>query len=67
MMINMFFSFGKSKEQAEKELEGLKKAYEILNERYQKKSISLDQFRIQCDTLNQKIEKLEKIIEKKSR
>lgn len=63
----MFFSFGKSKEQAEKELEGLKKAYEILNERYQKKSISLDQFRIQCDTLNQKIEKLEKIIEKKSR
>ena len=66
-MINMFFSFGKSKEQAEKELEGLKRAYEILNERYQKKSISLDQFRIQCDTLNQKIEKLEKIIEKKSR
>lgn len=63
----MFFSFGKSKEQAEKELEGLKKAYEILNERYQKKSITLDQFRIQCDTLNQKIEKLEKIIEKKSR
>jgi len=66
-MINMFFCFGKSKEQAEKELEGLKKAYEILNERYQKKSITLDQFRIQCDTLNQKIEKLEKIIEKKSR
>ena len=66
-MIKIFFSFGKSKEQAEKELEGLKKAYEILNERYQKKSISLDQFRIQCDTLNQKIEKLEKIIEKKSR
>lgn len=63
----MFFCFGKSKEQAEKELEGLKKAYEILNERYQKKSITLDQFRIQCDTLNQKIEKLEKIIEKKSR
>ncbi len=63
----MFFSFGKSKEQAEKELEGLKKAYEILNERYQKKSITLDQFRIQCDSLNQKIEKLEKIIEKKSR
>lgn len=63
----MFFGFGKSKEQAEKELEGLKKAYEILNERYQKKSITLDQFRIQCDTLNQKIEKLEKIIEKKSR
>ena len=65
-MINMFFSFGKSKEQAEKELKELKKAYEILNERYQKKSISLDQFRIQC-TLKQKIEKLEKIIEKKSR
>ena len=63
----MFFSFGKTKEQAEKELEGLKKAYEILNERYQKKSITLDQFRIQCDALNQKIEKLEKIIEKKSR
>lgn len=66
-MINMFFNFGKTKEQDEKELEGLKKAYEILNERYQKKSITLDQFRIQCDTLNQKIEKLEKIIEKKSR
>ena len=67
MMINMFFSFGKTKEQAEKELEGLKKAYEILNERYQKKAITLDQFRIQCDTINKKIEKLEKIIAKKSK
>ena len=63
----MFFGFGKTKEEAEKELEGLKKAYEMLNERYQKKVITLDQFRIQCDTINKKIEKLEKIIARKSR
>ena len=62
----MFFNFGKTKEQAEKELEGLKKAYEILNERYNKKTITLDQFRIQCESLTKKIEKLEKIIARKS-
>ncbi|MBR4618319.1 MAG: hypothetical protein IKO49_03340 [Bacilli bacterium] len=62
----MFFIFGKTKEQAEKELEGLKKAYEILNERYTRKTITLDQFRIQCESLTKKIEKLEKIIARKS-
>ena len=61
----MFFNFGKTKEQAQQELDGLKKSYEILNERYKKKTITLDQFRIQCETLNKKIEKLEKIISRK--
>ena len=61
------FNFGKSKEEMEKELEGLKKAYEILDERYKKKTITLEQFRIQCETLSKKIEKLEKSIAKKSK
>ena len=53
-------------EEAEKELEGLKKAYEILNDRYKKKTITLDQFRIQCADITKKIEKCQKIIDKKS-
>ena len=36
----LFNFFGKSLEEAEKELEGLKKAYEILNDRYKKKTIT---------------------------
>ena len=55
----LFNFFGKSLEEAEKELEGLKKAYEILNDRYKKKTITLDQFRIQCADIT-------KIIDKKS-
>lgn len=66
-MINMLFDlFGKSKEQAEKELEGLKKAYDILNDRYKKRTITLEQFKIQCQDLTKKIEKCQKIIDKKS-
>lgn len=63
----MLFDFlGKSKEQAEKELAGLKKAYEILNERYKKKTITLEQFKIQCQDINKKIEKCQRIIDKRS-
>lgn len=62
----MFFSFGKTKEQAEKELEGLQKAYEMLNDRYQKKTITLEQFTKQCTDLTKKIEKCRKIIDKNS-
>ena len=54
----MFFSFGKSKEQAEKELEGLQKAYEMLNDRYKKKTISLQQFTKQCEELTKKNRKM---------
>ncbi len=62
----MIFNFFKknNKEQALKELEGLKKSYEFLNERYQKKAITLEQFRIQCESLTKKIDKCEKIIGK---
>ena len=57
----LFNFFGKSLEEAEKELEGLKKAYEILNDRYKKKTITLDQFRIQCADITKKIEKCQKM------
>lgn len=62
----IFNFFGKSREQAEKELEGLRKAYDILNDRYKKKTITLEQFRIQCEDLTKKIEKCQKIIDKRS-
>lgn len=63
----IFDYFTKSRDEAEKELEGLKKAYEILNERYKKKTITLEQFRIQCESLTKKIEKCQKIIDRKSK
>ena len=62
----MFFSFGKTKEQAEKELVGLQKAFEMLNERYKKRTITLEQFTKQCDDITKKIEKCRKIIDKNS-
>lgn len=54
----MIFNF--KKKDPTKELEVLKKAYEILNERYQKKTITLEQFTKQCADINKKIEKLKK-------
>lgn len=48
----------------ESELESLKKAFEILNERYKQKTISLEEFTKQCDELTKKISKCEKKIEK---
>lgn len=62
----MFFGFGKTKEQAEKELVGLQKAFEMLNERYKKRTITLEQFTKQCDDITKKIEKCRKIIDKNS-
>lgn len=58
----MIFNF--NKKNPTKELEGLKKAYEILNERYQKKTITLDQFTKQCNDINKKIEKYQKMLNK---
>ena len=50
------------KQDPEKELEYLKKAFDILNERYQKKTISLQEFTKQCEELTKKIEKCQKKI-----
>ena len=55
--------FKKDKKKAEAELEGLKKAFEILNERYEKKTITLEEFTKQCDILTKKQEKCRKIVE----
>ena len=38
----------------ESELTHLKKAFEILNERYKQKTISLEEFTKQCDQLTKK-------------
>lgn len=56
--------FNLKKKDPTKELEGLKKAYEILNERYKKKTITLEQFTKQCNDINQKIEKYQKQLDK---
>ncbi len=53
-----------SKKNPEKELEYLKKAYEILEERYKKKTISLEEFTKQCSELTKKIEKYQKMLNK---
>lgn len=58
----MIFSLKKT--DPTKELEGLRKAYEILNERYKKKTITLEQFTKQCADINKKIEKYEKKLAK---
>ena len=58
----MLFSFPKKNPQ--EELESLKKAFEIVNERYQKKTISLEKFTKQCDIITKKINKCEKKINK---
>ncbi|MBO5138973.1 MAG: hypothetical protein J6B89_05005 [Bacilli bacterium] len=56
--------FNIKKKDPTKELEGLKKAYEILNERYKKKTITLEQFTKQCNDINKKIEKYQKQLDK---
>ena len=48
----------------ESELTHLKKAFEILNERYKQKTISLEEYTKQCDQLTKKIRKYERKIEK---
>lgn len=58
----MLFNF--SKKSKEKELENLKKAFDILNERYQKKTITLEEFTKQCEQLTKKIDKYQKIVNK---
>lgn len=58
----MLFNF--SKKDPQKELENLQKAFDILNERYQKKTISLEEFTKQCDELTKKINKYKKLVNK---
>lgn len=58
----MLFHFSPKK--AEKELENLKKAFDILNERYEKKTITIEEFTKQCNDLTKKIEKYQKIVNK---
>lgn len=58
----MIFNF--TKKDPEKELVGLKKAFEILHERYKRKTITLEQFSKQCNEINKKIEKYQKQLDK---
>ena len=46
------------------ELEGLDRALEILQDRYDKKAISLDDFSRQCQEIAKKREKYQKKLEK---
>lgn len=55
---------GFSKRKPEKELENLKKAFDILKERYEKKTITIEEFTDQCNKLTKKIEKYQKIVDK---
>jgi len=58
----MLFNF--SRKNPKKELENLQKAFDILNERYQKKTITLEEFTKQCDDLTKKINKYKKLVNK---
>ena len=49
------------------ELEGLDRALEILQDRYDKKAISLDDFSRQCQEIAKKREKYQKKLEKQER
>ena len=60
----MFWFKTPSKEVLEKELEGLDKALDILNDRYEKKVIDLDAFSRQCEDMRKKREKILKQLEK---
>ena len=60
----MFWFKTPSKEVLEKELEGLDKALDILNDRYEKKVIDLDSFSKQCEDMRKKREKILKQLEK---
>ncbi len=49
------------------ELEGLDRALEILQDRYEKKTISLDEFSRQCQEIAKKREKYQKKLDKLER
>ena len=49
------------------EIEGLDRALEILQDRYDKKAISLDDFSRQCQEIAKKREKYQKKLEKQER
>ena len=60
----MFWFKTPSKEVLEKELKGLDKALDMLNERYEKKIINLEGFSKQCEDMRRKREKILKQLEK---
>ena len=60
----MFWFKTPSKEVLEKELKGLDKALDMLNERYEKKIINLEAFSQQCEDMRRKREKILKQLEK---
>lgn len=49
------------------ELEGLDRALEILQDRYEKKAITIEQFSKECQAIAKKREKYQKKIDKKER
>lgn len=49
------------------ELEGLDKALEILQDRYDKKAITIEQFSIECQKIAKKREKYQKKLKKKDK
>ena len=49
------------------ELEGLDRSLEILQDRYEKKAITIEEFTKQCQIISKKREKYTKKLEKKER
>ena len=49
------------------ELEGLDRALQILQDRYEKKAITIEQFSKECQAIAKKREKYQKMIAKKER
>ena len=49
------------------ELEGLDRALEILQDRYEKKAITIEEFTKQCEVIAKKREKYQKALAKKER
>ena len=55
------------RENPKNELEGLDRALEILNDRFEKKQITLEQYQKQCLEFAKKREKYEKMLAKQNR
>ncbi len=60
----MFWTKLPSKETLEKELAGLDKALELLNKRYEEKTIDIESFKQQCEKMAEKRKKILKQLEK---
>lgn len=62
MMINFF-----KRENPKNEIEGIDRAMELLNERYEKKQITIEQFQKQAMEFAKKREKYQKQLDKENR